>query len=715
MPALDGSPAAEASCEMPSLVQVRGRILCRWVLLVAATVGWRSALSAQQAPRDSATILRDVMAAETKFLARWRAAWLASDWDAWSAFNRTNSTRNTPVFQGPQLQHLRCVYAWAPPIGIADPARMANRIGSSSALPSLFCPSWTVENPHYADASIVLDSALSPARRDSMARARDSLLTTLADAARELPGSTFIAGQRVRFLLNQAYRATHYSNEALTAARDCRGDDWFCASLVGLVFSHQRRLDSAQAAFARARSRASDTLRCQMAEITALLDRSAVPREFVAPATCGDKHALAERYWWLADGLWSDHVNERRIEHDARTVALLLAASLPRDERFDWAASVGGDAAAQLITRYGWPGRMVWSAVVQSRIVGTPPNQQVIGRGYRNGIDPFESAPSPPFTTQEYPWGRTHLGPSWTALIDPFTARASDWQFTAPPGVERRRWWPSEHMRRERPLIAIEEWQAQTWRRADSLFIALAARAPEPLRGDGFVTPSIHASLIRSTGPSASSVVDDRRGRGDEVLILSGRVPTDSAVLSFELTGLGALRRDARTRFAIAVLPPLKTLNARELALSTPVLLRAGEPRAVQADTAVAHMLPSTTIGTDRRIGVFWESYGFADDDTVDIEVRVERLDRPGRFERITASVGLGEREVSGTTIRWREPQPGVRQAGPINVPAIHSRSMTLNLTGLRPGAFALVVTLRTRDGRTASSLRHLSIAPPTD
>ncbi len=70
------------------------------------------------------------------------------------------------------------------------------------------------------------------------------------------------------------------------------------------------------------------------------------------------------------------------------------------------------------------------------------------------------------------------------------------------------------------------------------------------------------------------------------------------------------------------------------------------------------------------------------------------------------AQWSVGEKDTPGF---------GTLAVDPSNVATatIHSRSVTLNLTGVRPGAYALVVTLQTRDGRTASSLRHLSIVAP--
>ncbi len=675
---------------------------------VVAAVTVSSPLDSQPARHDSLGTLRVATEATTRFLTRWRTEWLKSDWEAWAGFQatqgvRTASTMNAP----PQQEHLACIYAWAPPVGLADPSRNRNRIGSASGFPALICPGWTVENPNYADASIVLDSAITPDRRRMIAAARDSLLLTLATAATGYPGDAWITGQRVRFLLDQSYVSATYASTALDVARACRGDRWYCESLAGLVFSRQRMVDSASAAFARAQAAAGSVLLCQMADVTALMDRHAVPREFVLPTACPERMALSARYWWLADPLWSDGVNERRVEHDARTIALLLASSLSRAERFDWSIADGGDAAAQLVTRYGWPSRMVWSAINQGRVVGTPPNQTRIR--YRTGIDPFEAAPSPPFTTQEYNFGRVHLGPSWSALIAPFSSRSSDWEFSAPPAENPRRWWPSEHMQRDRPLVAVTEWQEQYWRRPDSIKVAVAARVPLSLSGGGPFKTEISAILMRSPGPEVAVPVARQRLTGDSSIVLSGTIPSDSALLSLELTSTDIRRGDARVRFAIN--NGLSALSSGAIALSTPALLRVvpGTEPATYADNAVSYLLPTTTLQGTRRVGAFWESYGFADTAAVDITVQVHRLGSPGRFERIAASLGLNDRESTGTEIRWREPRAGTPLPAASSL-AIHGRSVLLNLAGLRAGAYVVAVTLRTLDGRSASSIRHFEL-----
>jgi len=69
-----------------------------------------------------------------------------------------------------------------------------------------------------------------PPESEAITRARDRLLGTLDSAALALPGDDWIAGQRVRYLLQSGRPA-----EALAAARTCRAALWWCEALTGLA------------------------------------------------------------------------------------------------------------------------------------------------------------------------------------------------------------------------------------------------------------------------------------------------------------------------------------------------------------------------------------------------------------------------------------------------------------------------------------------------
>ena len=60
--------------------------------------------------------------------------------------------------------------------------------------------------------------------------ARTRLLARLGDAAAILPGDDWIAGQRVRYLIESGQRA-----DAVAVGAQCRATAWWCAALVGFT------------------------------------------------------------------------------------------------------------------------------------------------------------------------------------------------------------------------------------------------------------------------------------------------------------------------------------------------------------------------------------------------------------------------------------------------------------------------------------------------
>src|SRR2546430_11984883 len=62
-----------------------------------------------------------------------------------------------------------------------------------------------------------------PLESEAITLARDRLLATLDTAALALPGDEWLAGQRVRYLLQSGRSA-----DALLAARACRAPIWWC-------------------------------------------------------------------------------------------------------------------------------------------------------------------------------------------------------------------------------------------------------------------------------------------------------------------------------------------------------------------------------------------------------------------------------------------------------------------------------------------------------
>lgn len=664
-------------------------------------------VTTDSASSDSLATLRRIIAQEQRFLALWRAEWLASDWEQWTTLQQQVRRDQNPRLSAQATALYQCNMSRSP--ALHDTSRAGSIIVSAHFWRPM-CPTWLLEHGHVPDAGLVLDSALTPARRAQIGVARDSLLRELADAVQSYPGDNWLIGQWIRFLLDQAYRGPGYAAQAKTAAEGCRAEPWWCTSLQALVHAKQGRLDSAHVGFAMARRMMPDSLRCITGNVVPLMDRRKAPRGLSLPQSCEQMLELGERYWWLADPFWADSLNERRVEHDVRRLSLLLVATLPTSERFDWLPANGADAVAQMIQRYGWPTKMFWAGLVQTRSVPTARGTEVIR--FRVGTDPFDRAPRPPLTSQEYSPDRVHLGPSWSALLSPLSAQRDDWELEAPPSTDQTAWWPVEHAKLGRRLLPLQEWQIQQWRRPDSAELVVATRLPPALLQEAVPPAGVAATLIGAAAPGLlRQIAAGEHAAGDRI-VLHGKVPFDSTLLSLEVRGLRGFRQDARARFAVVAEPALSALPQRGLALSTPALLfvvPSSRTTRVNSEVATTLLLASTTLSRGTPVGLYWETYGLADSDSVSTELHVERLDSPGVFERIRVAFGVASDDASGVRIRWNDVRPG-EPAGNGAGPLAHGRYLELAMNELLPGDYALTVTVRVVDGRTVSNYRLFTI-----
>jgi hypothetical protein len=114
---------------------------------------------------------------------------------------------------------------------------------------------------------------------------------------------------------------------------------------------------------------------------------------------------------------------------------------------------------------------------------------------------------------------------------------------------------------------------------------------------------------------------------------------------------------------------------------------------------------------SEKRIGVFWETYGIAPGDTVDVALHLASLDKPGVLRRLGSVFRVGEADASEVTVSWREPRPREKQttiyAG--DVP-IQSRGVVLDVSRMRPGRYTVEITVTRHGAPPASTRREMSI-----
>ena len=174
--------------------------------------------------------------------------------------------------------------------------------------------------------------------------ARAKLLAVLDSAAAVDPKEPWVAGQRVRYFI-EAGRF----EDAAVAARACRAERWWCASLEGLALHVAQNYAAADSIFAVALRDMSDAQRCDWSDIRFLVS-NALARQ-LARTNCGERERLTSRLWALAQPLWSavDRGNDARTEHLAR----LTMATILEHSANGFGTSWGSDIR-QLMIRYGW-------------------------------------------------------------------------------------------------------------------------------------------------------------------------------------------------------------------------------------------------------------------------------------------------------------------------------------------------------------------------
>jgi hypothetical protein len=204
--------------------------------------------------------------------------------------------------------------------------------------------------------------------------------------------------------------------------------------------------------------------------------------------------------------------------------------------------------------------------------------------------------------------------------------------------------------------------------------------------------------------------VAEGQTKRNEPIRLSGRRAADDALLSLELRSVSAGDGDARVRFALPYDSSLFAPPTR-VAISSPVLLMPAPSTLPEtADEIVPLLLPGTAVTDGRRVGLYWETYGLGETDSVETTLHVERLYARGVFERIGVLFGGGRSDLAGTQIRWWTPRPGAVILSTSGEPAGFGRSLAIELRDLRPGQYGITVSVRAADGRSASAYRLFTL-----
>lgn len=466
-----------------------------------------------------------------------------------------------------------------------------------------------------------------------MVAARERLLAELAAAAGEAPGDGWIAGQRVRYLVEAGRPAA-----AARVAAECRAERWWCEALAGYALHAAGDHAAAEVAFDAALAAAPPAVRDAWNDLGTVLEpRARSAYESLGPTA---REPFARRVWWLADPLFLVPGNERRAEHLARwTLDRMQEEALSAyGVRWGWDLE-------ELLVRYGWPAG--WERTRERPLA--------LARGRRPGV-----------VAHDPPGGRPFL-PPWEVLGGPTVVPPGAWTLDAPR--PRSRYAPGYARR-----FAALAHQLAVFDRGDSLVVVAGwTLEPDSLPADA----TVEGAVVVSEGPGRPH----RAGR------VVGVGPAGSAAVAVArrpaVVGVEALAASAevagRARYGLPL--PARSRPA----VSDLLLIEPGPPPAA-LEEAIPRARGSEAVGPGETVGLFFEIYP-PPRGPREARIAVGLRDERGGFLRALGRALGGGTERRTVALEWEEPLP----AGAATVP----RAVTIELPDLPAGDQAIVVEVR--------------------
>ncbi|HYJ80759.1 MAG TPA: hypothetical protein VEW03_14185 [Longimicrobiaceae bacterium] len=474
---------------------------------------------------------------------------------------------------------------------------------------------------------------------------RDRLIAALDEAA-SASGDSWVAGQRVRYLV-EAGRAA----DAARAARECRAARWWCLALEGYALHAGRDYVAAEAAFAAALGAMPAADRREWTDLTPLLadgDAGALRR-----MAAGGRDSTVRRLWWLADPFWTEPGNDRRAEHFARLVTDRFQDRARTTEGLFWA-----DDLREIMLRYGVP--TGW--------------ERMRPRGMQN---------APPGVITHYAADAYEYLPTLRLARDPAAIEPGAWKLEDP---RARTQYSSPSFRSLQELPH----QLAVFRRGGRAEVVAAFR----LEHDSLpAAPVLEAGLVLARDELAEPVLARTRVQGARGVLRASAFP-EPALVSVEVRE-EASRHAGRARYAVDLRPP-----TGDLSLSDVLVLADADARPESLDAAAPLARGDTRLHAGERLGLFWEVYGLeAGTDSLTLSLALSRRDARG-LRRTAERLGLA-RTATPVRMRWSEEVEGS---------AVLPRSLAIALPNLPPGDYAIEVSVRTGAGAGASTTREITV-----
>jgi hypothetical protein len=495
-----------------------------------------------------------------------------------------------------------------------------------------------------------------PPESPRIRQAREKLLAQLNTAGERFPGDEWIASQQVRYLLE----AKRYE-DAIRVSTRCAasGSRHFCRALEGLAYHDSGAVAAADSAFSEALSAMPDSVRCRWTDIAQLLDDDVADR--YAHADCAARQAIAAEFWNLTTPLYLR-------DHDWRNefLARVTQAELEKDARGP-SGSTSESAFRETAIRYGFD---TWF------VRDDPPAgsmQEAPIAGYREGGAGFNFVPDA------------------AVFASPASLDADDWDLRL--RAARTNYAPAY----ARHFQSLARHQLALFRRGDSaLVVALYDVGGDTLFARRGLEAGLFTAAVDSTtiAEPHGFTTRDAESRG----ALMTTAPWTPIIVSLEL--LDANKRSAaRARYGIR--PPTRSgrVAISDLLLFSP---EAADSLPHRLDDALRNALHTDRVGSGKRVGLFWETYGVRPDgESFAVTITIERT-REGWMRRTAERLHLAT-PFSPMQVRWNEVPD--REHG------IASQAVSLDLSRLQAGRYEISLTVTPADGAPVVSTREVTVA----
>ncbi|MFO8174079.1 MAG: hypothetical protein R6T96_07320 [Longimicrobiales bacterium] len=538
------------------------------------------------------------------------------------------------------------------------------------------------------------------------------LLEGLREEALRYPESGFLMGQAVYALTK--FGGIEAAQEVVDA---CEADGWWCQALQGYVLYTHAPLVEVEARFRSALEQAPEEIRCSWKDATWLLGEwdqrvggmENLPEVWRSTSDwdCRRRMAVSDTLFWLGNPFYSREGNDRWTTHIARAMAAHLyeelrrtvrGSPLPEEEQArDWAMRIRRGPWDSYQFFGGGRSVSLWTSQEAARYHFIPeislddlsdPEWRIQGDILKEGYTP-EYGPLfvIPGQVARFRDGEALKVAAAAGVEGSRLHRALDFAahlvLTREPGSISLQ--KEESFRQERPVVmgsAPHESYVLSLEVSTNLGMGLHRELITSLAMDEPEISDLVLYEVRENSAARGSAGGGSMGPGPQ---RSGAQRSE-----FEGGGPGPLRGKPRSREELHSREGPRSIEeprsreeprAREEPRSREKPRSREEPRSLEE--IGTRMLGSTNLGTAREVGVFWEVYGIPAEEEIAFDLTLERA-TGGLVERLRGFFPGGEREGRGQ-VTWTEPSLGLA----------HPRGITLNLSGLQPGDYTLVIRAR--------------------